>query len=232
MTQITLTDTVNQETTLVIERDLSWGGRAYVQILAEDERTSAEAEFKEDSLDSLTSVLNSLGSDNIEARVEDRYGDLIELVGNDRSLNVKVYDGNTIVVRLDADAVASLVAVVNGEEPPQPAPSEPQPVVLEPVEETGPTPEEVFEEKTEDHVLDGRTAFNAVAIQTAASYGLSISFRYAKSEDAPIETRSLRDVAVVHTEEGETLATGIDPDRDGVRAFRLDRIKGYVSVSD
>jgi predicted DNA-binding transcriptional regulator YafY len=57
-----------------------------------------------------------------------------------------------------------------------------------------------------------------------------VTFRYAKGDGKNIEQRSLvpADVKAVN---GHATFTGYDPDRDDVRAYRTDRIKGQVAVN-
>jgi hypothetical protein len=224
----TLRDTLQNETFAGIE-----GDGTYLAIEAETQHDYVSVSFSAgDQFDRVKAAVDAIGPDHFEARVEDSYGDgTLTLVGTETSLNLKVNDGDEIVVRLNGDSVKKLKAVVNGEDPEPFTPTPPvqadRGFVVERTEDPGPTPEETFESADPDP----RTAWNLSAIETAASYGITVQFRYAKSESAPIETRTLRDLAVVTTEEGEKLATGIDPDRDGVRAFRLDRIKGFVSAA-
>jgi predicted DNA-binding transcriptional regulator YafY len=70
---------------------------------------------------------------------------------------------------------------------------------------------------------------NASLLQVAALHGRTVEFRYAKGSGDVIETRRL--VPGKLDQVGEHLTvTGYDPDRDEPRAYRLDRIKGTVSV--
>lgn len=87
------------------------------------------------------------------------------------------------------------------------------------------TPAAVFEEHG-----DERESWNHVALQAAIDHGRVAEFRYAKADGSIIETRRVEPEAITQSRRG-TLVTGWDPDRRDVRAFRLDRIQGYVSVA-
>lgn len=71
-------------------------------------------------------------------------------------------------------------------------------------------------------------------LDLAAKHGLEVSFRYDKqSGRGNIEPRRLKvgHDGVTTTREGHKIVTGHDPDRDDVRAYRLDRIVGGVTLS-
>lgn len=79
---------------------------------------------------------------------------------------------------------------------------------------------------------DPRENWNATALAAAEELGLSVKFNYSKSDNAPIEPRGLAEVWEVDEVKGNLLVTGADEDRSGdVRSFRVDRIKGYVTVA-
>jgi predicted DNA-binding transcriptional regulator YafY len=87
------------------------------------------------------------------------------------------------------------------------------------------TPTTVFETPNET------AAWNLSAAQAAAKLGLALNFRYSKTNESPIETRRLVVENVIETTNGSYLVIGHDPDRDDdTRSFRIDRIKGFVSV--
>lgn len=80
-----------------------------------------------------------------------------------------------------------------------------------------------------DAVLASDVSFNEALLRLAAIHERTVEFRYAKGNGANIETRQLvpQDVRQV----GDHLTfTGYDPDRDDVRAYRVDRMKGEVTV--
>jgi predicted DNA-binding transcriptional regulator YafY len=73
-------------------------------------------------------------------------------------------------------------------------------------------------------------SLNEGLLRLAAAHNAEVSFRYAKGEaGAVIEQRTLVPAGVKTVGDHVTF-TGYDPDRDGPRAYRTDRIKGQVSV--
>jgi predicted DNA-binding transcriptional regulator YafY len=83
-------------------------------------------------------------------------------------------------------------------------------------------------------ILASEVTFNEGLLRLAAVHHKPVTFRYAKGKGDVIETRTLipSDVKNI-TEGGVTHATftGYDPDREEVRAYRADRIKGTVNVA-
>jgi predicted DNA-binding transcriptional regulator YafY len=80
-----------------------------------------------------------------------------------------------------------------------------------------------------DAVLASDVSFNEALLRLAAIHERTVEFRYAKGTGYVIETRQLvpQDVRQV----GDHLTfTGYDPDRNDVRAYRVDRMKGEVTV--
>ena len=74
-------------------------------------------------------------------------------------------------------------------------------------------------------------SFNEGVLRLAAVHGRKVEFRYAKSDTAPIEHRSFIPEHVNTTREGNVVVLGPDDDRDGaIRSYRIDRIKGEVSI--
>jgi predicted DNA-binding transcriptional regulator YafY len=84
-----------------------------------------------------------------------------------------------------------------------------------------------------DIIRASEVSFNEGLLRLAAVHRKPVTFRYAKGRGDVIEQRSLipSDVKNV-TDKGVVHATftGYDPDREDVRAYRVDRIKGQVSV--
>lgn len=76
-----------------------------------------------------------------------------------------------------------------------------------------------------------KVSFNEGLLRLAAVHHKPVSFRYAKGAGGlVIENRTLipSDVNVV----GDHVTfTGYDPDRESIRAYRTDRIKGQVAVA-
>jgi proteasome accessory factor B len=56
-----------------------------------------------------------------------------------------------------------------------------------------------------------------------------LTFGYAKGKSKPVEQRRVEPETIYHNK-GRTIIVGNDPDRDDVRAFRLDRICGRAHV--
>jgi predicted DNA-binding transcriptional regulator YafY len=61
------------------------------------------------------------------------------------------------------------------------------------------------------------------------THGKTVTFNYAKGGGRVIEPRRLAPESVEQVGNHLTV-TGYDPDRNSVRAYRSDRIKGQVSV--
>ena len=73
-------------------------------------------------------------------------------------------------------------------------------------------------------------SFNEGIMRLAAVHGQKVQFRYAKGAGTVIETRTLLPETVFEAKDGALLFGGQDPDRDEYRAYRMDRIKGEVTV--
>lgn len=76
-------------------------------------------------------------------------------------------------------------------------------------------------------------SFNEGLLRLAAVHHKPVTFRYAKGKGDVIEQRSLIPSDVRNVTEGGAVHatfTGYDPDREDVRAYRTDRIKGQVAV--
>lgn len=77
-----------------------------------------------------------------------------------------------------------------------------------------------------------REEWNRVAALAAHKLGLGLSFRYTKTDTAPVETRTLTKVTdVVKSPKGHFLVIGHSDERDDARSFRIDRIVSYAQVS-
>lgn len=81
----------------------------------------------------------------------------------------------------------------------------------------------------QDAVLASSISLNEALLRVAATHGATVFFRYAKP-NGTIESRAFTPGTIKDHGDHKTF-TGYDPDRDAVRAFRLDRIKGTVEVS-
>lgn len=73
-------------------------------------------------------------------------------------------------------------------------------------------------------------SFNEGLMRLAAIHKKIVSFRYAKGDGQVIEARSLVP-SDVKTVGDHVTFTGYDPDRDEIRAYRVDRIKGGAAVT-
>lgn len=73
-------------------------------------------------------------------------------------------------------------------------------------------------------------SFNEGLMRLAAVHNKTVTFRYAKGDGKIIEQRTLIPSGVKE-KDGHMTFTGYDPDRDDVRAFRIDRMKGEVSIA-
>lgn len=78
-------------------------------------------------------------------------------------------------------------------------------------------------------VLASSISFNEAILRVAAAHNRPVTFRYAKGKGGIIESRTLVPGTLKDLGDHKTF-TGWDPDRDAVRAFRLDRIKGEVGL--
>lgn len=72
-------------------------------------------------------------------------------------------------------------------------------------------------------------SLNEGLLRLAAAHNVEATFRYVKGPQSPVELRTLIPAGVKNVGDHVTF-TGYDPDRDAVRAFRSDRIKGQVSL--
>ncbi len=72
-------------------------------------------------------------------------------------------------------------------------------------------------------------SFNEAILRVAAAHNRQVTFRYAKGDGGMIETRVLVPSKVMNVDNHVTFA-GYDEDRDQVRAYRMDRMKGEVKI--
>lgn len=72
-------------------------------------------------------------------------------------------------------------------------------------------------------------SFNEGILRVAAVHGKTVTFRYVKENSTVIETRSITPEKVEYID-GNVVVTGVDPDREDYRAYRLDRITGEVKI--
>ncbi len=77
--------------------------------------------------------------------------------------------------------------------------------------------------------VDPAASINEQLLQVAINNDLEVRFQYAKGEGAYLETRRINP-SELRTVKGHKIVVGFDPDRDDVRAYRLDRIKGTVAI--
>lgn len=94
--------------------------------------------------------------------------------------------------------------------------------ILDALGESAPSDDEI--------VRASEVSFNEGILRVAAVHDKTVSFRYAKGGGSVIETRVLKP-AEVKTVKDHKLVVGFDPDREDARSYRLDRIKGEVSVA-
>lgn len=72
-------------------------------------------------------------------------------------------------------------------------------------------------------------SFNEALVRLAIAHNREVEFSYAKADGSIIELRRLQPASLREVK-GHVTITGYDPDRDEPRAYRLDRIKGEVSI--
>lgn len=78
-------------------------------------------------------------------------------------------------------------------------------------------------------ILASQISFNEGIVRLAKIHKRMIEFRYEKSPGAPIETRRLKPETFREGTKGMSFV-GFDPDRQAPRSFRVDRIRGDVTV--
>lgn len=73
---------------------------------------------------------------------------------------------------------------------------------------------------------------NVALAAVAEAHGLTATFRYAKGKSGRnIETRRCEVETIIKSKDGSLSIVGYDPDRRDVRAYRVDRILGYLTVA-
>ena len=80
-------------------------------------------------------------------------------------------------------------------------------------------------------VRASEVSFNEGILRLAVVHEQPVTFRYAKGDGSHIEQRTLRPEGLFNARNGALLVGGTDPDRDEYRAYRVDRIKGEVTVA-
>lgn len=141
----------------------------------------------------------------------DTYRDLVTVEHSDENvwISIEEYDGHVVTsagALLDPETAAKVAAAIA-----------PQP-------ET--TPANLFGASDADE----RTNWNRVALSIAIEHGRTAEFGYSKAVTTAIERRLLKPEYVNEAKDGSVLVVGYDPLRDDYRAYRLDRIVGYVEV--
>jgi predicted DNA-binding transcriptional regulator YafY len=71
--------------------------------------------------------------------------------------------------------------------------------------------------------------FNEAILRIATIHDREVEFRYEKGVDKPIEARRFTPEAIKQTKNGMSFV-GFDSDREALRTFRVDRIKGDVRI--
>jgi predicted DNA-binding transcriptional regulator YafY len=71
--------------------------------------------------------------------------------------------------------------------------------------------------------------YNESVLALAIAHDREVEFGYAKGDGALLERRSLIPAEVKQVK-GHQIVIGFDPDRESVRAYRLDRVKGEIRV--
>lgn len=69
-------------------------------------------------------------------------------------------------------------------------------------------------------------SWNEALLRVAKAHNRPVQFKYAKGAGAIIEPRKL-----IPQSFSDGVVTGYDPDRGGIRAYRLDRIRGEVAAA-
>lgn len=69
--------------------------------------------------------------------------------------------------------------------------------------------------------------FNEAVLRLAVVHGKEVEFRYVKSENDPPQTRRFVPESITQSQEGMSFR-GNDTDREAIRTFRVDRIRGDV----
>ena len=80
-----------------------------------------------------------------------------------------------------------------------------------------------------DAVLASSVSYNEAVLRLAAAHDRTVEFSYSKGDGSVIERRRLQPESLREVK-GHLTFTGFDPDRQDVRAYRLDRISGEVRL--
>lgn len=150
----------------------------------------------------------------------DRYSDDLEIIIYE---NVVDFDatvgGQNVALEFTREEARQIADFIIGEDEPEVAQAK-APVAVDPVTLfSGETGNERFE-------------WNRVASITAQKLGLPLSFRYTKSDKAPVEIRTLTQVTdVLQSSEGHYIVIGHSDERDDARSFRIDRMVSYAWIA-
>lgn len=154
------------------------------------------------------------------ARFEDNSGDALVITFDSNDGAIDFYGNGISTFEFDGDTslkIAKFIVEKINSLTPEPLVDEVTYSAPQPVVNTG---------------GDARSNWNLTALSAAKELGLGVEFRYSKLNTGPIEARTLAEIDSVHeTEKGHTVVLGYDEDREEVRNFRLDWIKGLVQVT-
>ena len=78
--------------------------------------------------------------------------------------------------------------------------------------------------------LPEQLSLNEALLLIARDYEAEAEFTYVKADGSSVETRRVIPEALTFTKDNVLLVTGHDDDRNDIRAFRADRIRGTVTV--
>lgn len=146
----------------------------------------------------------------------DRYDDDLEVQVFDAVVEFEAYNGHSLVtLEFDRDTADEIASFISREPEVAEAKAPVDPVTLF----SGESGNERYE-------------WNRVAALAAMKLGLSLEFKYTKSESSPVESRKLAKVTdVVQSSEGHYLIIGHSDERDDARSFRVDRMVSYAHTT-
>lgn len=97
------------------------------------------------------------------------------------------------------------------------------------IEQAGGNAQRAHAKPHPDAVLASSVSYNEALLRLAAAHDRTVEFSYSKGDGRVIERRRLQPESVREVK-GHMTFTGFDPDRNDVRAYRLDRISGEVTL--